>query len=43
MIGKIAQIDHQMLCHLRNVMMRLTPLSFQRNQLRFLYDVDFAD
>ncbi|CAN7529706.1 FAD-dependent monooxygenase [Paenibacillus sp. LjRoot153] len=43
MIGKIAQIDHQMLCRLRNVMMRLTPLSFQRSQLKFLYDVDFAD
>jgi 2-polyprenyl-6-methoxyphenol hydroxylase-like FAD-dependent oxidoreductase len=43
MIGKIAQMDHRMLCHLRNVMMRRTPRSIQRNQLRFLYDVDFAD
>ncbi|MGF7047749.1 2-polyprenyl-6-methoxyphenol hydroxylase-like FAD-dependent oxidoreductase [Paenibacillus sp. DS2015] len=43
MMGKIAQMDQRMLCYLRNMMMRLTPHSVQRNAMRFLYDVDFSD
>jgi len=39
--GKIAQIEHPLLCALRNGMMALTPSLVNRKQIEFLERVDF--
>lgn len=42
-MGKVAQVSNPLLMRLRNAAMRATPKSISESQLKFLYNVSFAD